>query len=108
MSTSFDCQSCGACCVNPLENAGEGRVDYVPVESGARLLSRKDLVRKFIASDAAGKPHLKMLADGHCSALRGALGTRVHCAIYHLRPKACRRVQPGDGDCLRARREHLS
>ena len=101
----LDCRRCGACCTNPDENAREGRFDYVPVEARARLLSRRDLLRKYVAQDAAGAPHLRLTADGRCSALRGALGRRVSCAIYALRPKACRRVQPGDGDCLRARAE---
>jgi len=29
----------------------------------------------------------------------------VHCAIYAQRPRGCKRVQPGDEACLRARRE---
>jgi Fe-S-cluster containining protein len=103
---SLDCRSCGACCTNPDENAREGRLDYVPVEAGARLLSRRDLLRKHVTTqDGIGPPHLRLSADGRCSALRGAIGRKVACAIYHLRPAACRRVQPGDGDCLRARAE---
>ena len=39
------------------------------------------------------------------NALLGAIGRKVSCGIYHHRPRACRTVQPGDGDCLRARRE---
>lgn len=103
----FDCQSCGACCTNPVENEREGRCDYVPIEADSRLLSRRDLVRKFVApAETSGQPaHLRMLSNGHCAALRGALGRRVYCDIYHLRPRACRTVQPGDGDCLRARAE---
>lgn len=104
---SFDCQTCGACCTNPRENEREGRCDYVPIEADARLLSRSDLVRKFVRpATAPDEPaHLRMLDNGHCAALRGALGRRVYCDIYHLRPRACRRVQPGDGDCLRSRAE---
>jgi len=104
---SIDCQICGACCLNPRDNQQSGRADYVPVEESARLLSRRDLVRKFVSADAPGGPHLRMLSDGRCAALRGAPGRRVSCAIYHLRPKACRTVQPGDADCRRARDEHL-
>lgn len=107
----FDCQACGACCMNAAENQAEGRCDYVAIEPGARLLSRADLVRKLVvpADPSDGRmalPHLRVLADGRCAALRGALGNKVHCDIYHLRPRACRTVQPGDGDCLRARREN--
>lgn len=103
----FDCQRCGACCTNPDENVREGRSDYVPIEAGARLLSRSDLLRKFVraGSTPGDSPHLRMLENGHCAALRGALGRRVSCEIYHLRPRACRTVQPGDGDCRRARAE---
>jgi len=101
----LDCRRCGACCTNPDDNAREGRSDYVPVEPGARLLSRRDLVRKFVTQDAAGSPHLRLTADGRCSALRGAVGRKLACEIYHLRPNACRRVQPGDSNCLRARAE---
>jgi len=108
---ALDCQSCGACCMNAAENCAEGRSDYVAIEPGARLLSRADLMRKFVvAADPrqgrAARPHLRMLSDGRCAALRGGLGQRVECAIYHLRPQPCRTVQPGDGDCLRARREN--
>lgn len=108
---SLDCQACGACCMNAAENGAEGRCDYVAIEPGARLLSRVDLLRKFVvlADPAQGRvapSHLRMLADGRCAALRGTLGQRVSCAIYHLRPRPCRTVQPGDGDCLRARLEN--
>jgi Fe-S-cluster containining protein len=103
----IDCQDCGACCVNPRENQREGRTDYVPVEPRARLLSRRDLVRKFVSAEANHGPHLRLLSSGRCAALRGAPGRRVRCAIYHVRPKACRTVQPGDADCQRARGEQL-
>lgn len=101
----LDCQRCGACCTNAKENEKEGRTDYVSVEKTARLLSRPDLVRKHVVMDDRGRAHLRLTPDGRCIALRGALGKKVSCDLYHLRPKACRTVQPGDGDCLRARRE---
>jgi Fe-S-cluster containining protein len=94
--------------MNPRDNQQSGRTDYVPVERAARLLGRPDLLRKFVSADPEGTPHLRMLSDGRCAALRGAPGRKVSCAIYHLRPKACRTVQPGDADCLRARNEHIA
>ena len=101
----LDCQSCGACCCNAAENKREGRADYVPVEPSAPLWSRSDLVRKLVVLGPSGAPHLRMTKDGRCQALLGAIGRKVSCGIYHHRPRACRTVQPGDGDCLRARRE---
>ena len=100
---ALDCEACGACCTNAAENEREGRRDYVPVERGAKLLTRADLVRRWV--DMGGEPHMKLDGEGRCLALRGKLGHRVRCEIYHQRPSAGRRVQPGDGDCLRARRE---
>lgn len=102
---SLDCQTCGACCTNSAENEREGRADYVAIERSAPLLSRADLVRRYVTVDEHGAPHLRMTPDGRCLALRGALGRKVRCELYHHRPRPCRTVQPGDGDCLRARRE---
>ncbi len=103
---ALDCQTCGACCVNLPSNQAEGFTTWVEIEPDARLLTRRDLVRKLVTYDADGVPHLRISADGRCLALRGAIGGRVRCDAYHDRPSPCRRVQPGDGWCLRYRREH--
>ncbi len=103
--SSFDCTRCGACCCNPLENEREGVREWVAVEAAAPLLSRRDLVRKLVVLDAAGEPHLRLDRQGRCLALRGALGDRVRCSIYAVRPQGCRRVQPGDRDCRQYRAE---
>jgi uncharacterized protein len=102
----FDCQSCGACCVNLPSNAAEGFDRWVEVRAGERLLRRIDLVRKLVVADAEGALHLRLAADGRCLALRGALGRKVRCDVYALRPRPCRTVQPADPLCLRYRREH--
>ncbi|MBK7534702.1 MAG: YkgJ family cysteine cluster protein [Myxococcales bacterium] len=106
----LSCERCGACCANLPSNEAEGFVDWVEIEDTAPLLRRPDLVRKLVRRDAAGVPHLRLVtspgAPSACAALRGALGRRVSCSIYHLRPRPCRTVQPGDGSCLEARRQH--
>jgi uncharacterized protein len=102
----LDCQRCGACCVNLPANRAEGFPYWVELEPGDRLLTRADLVRKLVVDDPDGVPHLRTAADGRCLALRGALGRRVSCAIYHHRPSPCRRVQPGDANCLGYRAAH--
>jgi Fe-S-cluster containining protein len=99
----YDCQACGACCVNPPENRAQGYTYYVEVMEDDRLLERGDLVRKLVVRDRAGVPHLRLAPDGRCIALRGTLGKRVSCGIYRERPTPCRRVQPGDALCLRYR-----
>lgn len=101
----YDCQTCGACCCNTNENRAADYVWYVDIEGGSRLLKRKDLVQRFVAFDPEDSPHMRLLANGRCSALRGRLGVDVHCEVYDDRPRGCRRVEPGDEDCLLARRE---
>ena len=105
-SATYDCTTCGACCANPRDNEAEGFRGWVEVEPTSRLLSRRDLVRKLVVLDSRGAPVLRMDREGRCLALRGAIGARVRCDIYALRPVACRRVQPRDADCERARSEH--
>ena len=102
---TLDCQTCGACCCNTLANQREGFAWYVEVEPDGSLLRRKDLAQRYVREAPDGTPHLRLDQLDRCHALRGSVGQRVTCAIYHHRPRACRRVQPGDADCLRARRE---
>lgn len=105
VASSLDCQRCGACCVNLPANAAEGFTSWVEIAADDELLARADL-RKLVVRDADDVPHLRIAPDGRCLALRGALGGRVSCTIYHHRPSPCRRVQPGDANCLRYRAAH--
>jgi Fe-S-cluster containining protein len=100
---TFDCRRCGACCTNPDENRSEGSEDWVEVEPGDELLRRRTAARLVVYNDA-GVPHLR-LHGTRCAALRGTLGRQVSCAIYALRPRACRRLEAGSPRCLQYRRE---
>jgi Fe-S-cluster containining protein len=100
---ALDCTHCGACCFNPPENVREGYVDYVEVLASDLLARRPELLRRH-AVEKGGRVHLRLLADQRCSALSGALGRRVRCKIYNVRPAPCRRVQAGSDLCLRYRR----
>ncbi len=104
-ASSYDCQSCGACCVNLPSNRDEGFTAWVEIEPDDAILERVDLARKLVI-EIDGVPHLRLATDGRCLALRGALGNSVACSIYHHRPSPCRRVQPGDALCKRYRHEH--
>lgn len=101
----FDCRACGACCCNRDENRAEGFSDYVEVTPRDALFLVPDLLEQHAVKNAAGEWHLKLTADQRCVALEGKLGRRVSCAIYALRPKGCRRVEPGTPECLEARAE---
>jgi hypothetical protein len=92
--------------VNLPANAAEGFTFWVEIADGDAILDRADLVKKLVVHDADGVPHLRIAADGRCLALRGALGERVSCGIYHHRPSPCRTVQPGDALCRKYRIAH--
>lgn len=103
---ALDCQACGACCVNLPSNHEVGFDTWVEIAPEDEILERADLHKKHVMYDAEGVPHLRLAPDGRCLALRGALGDRVSCGIYHARPSPCRTVQPGDNLCLLYRGEH--
>jgi Fe-S-cluster containining protein len=106
MSAELDCRRCGACCKNLPSNRAEGFASWVEVDPDDDLLADAELVRRHVVVDDGGVAHLRLAPDGRCLALRGALGDRVRCTLYHLRPSPCRRVQPGDDLCRRYRAEH--
>jgi uncharacterized protein len=102
-ASTWDCQSCGACCRNLDSNLASGVRYWVEIAPTDRILARQDLVRKLVTHDRNRVPHLRMSHDGTCEALRGRIGGKVSCSVYHQRPSPCRRVMPGDPTCLRSR-----
>lgn len=104
-TTGYECQTCGACCCNTDENRAANYRWYIEIEGGSPLLARPHLAARYVEEDHEGLPHMRLDADGRCSALDGRLGHSVGCMVYPHRPRGCRRVQPGDEDCLRARKE---
>jgi Fe-S-cluster containining protein len=110
--SSFDCRACGACCTNAEENRREGYRDWVEVVPGDELLLPPERLpahlrraaARLVVHNQAGAPHLRLEGE-RCLALRGRLGRRVSCAIYEIRPRACRRVEAGGDRCRQYRRE---
>jgi hypothetical protein len=100
----LDCQHCGACCHNSAENLREGSRDWIEVDSDETLVRRRRAAALLVRG-ADDRLHMKLVDGGRCIALRGSIGARVTCSIYDVRPRPCRRVQPGDPDCMRARAE---
>lgn len=103
--TTFDCVTCGACCTNPDENRETGYAFYVEIGKRDRILRKPELVKKLVVQDPDGIPHMRLRADHRCVALKGPLGSSVSCSIYEDRPACCRRVQPGDAECRKYRKE---
>ena len=106
VASNLDCQQCGACCRNDVVNRAQGVAYWVEIAPDDKILQRHDLVRKLVTYDRQRVPHLRVTHDGTCEALRGEIGTKVTCSIYHQRPSPCRRVMPGDATCLRVRAAH--
>lgn len=101
----LDCTRCGACCCNRDINRAEGTLAYVEVTPKDAILRHPQAVARYVVRDAEGRAHLKLDAGQRCVGLRGALGRSVRCELYALRPAACRRVDAGSDECLRARAE---
>ena len=104
----FDCQACGACCCNTKKNIALGSRSYVEVlPSDLLFRKRRDWLGTLTLIDDTGTHQLRLTgAEQRCIALTGELGQSVKCTIYELRPAGCRQVEPGDEECLAARRAH--
>lgn len=101
MAGGFDCQTCGACCVEAGPVPVYDHLDrHVP-----RYLTRS--VRNMAGFASWEADHgTRRMADhmgGRCVALRGEVGCSVRCAIYDRRPTACATFEPGSEGCLAAR-----
>ena len=105
MPKEYDCQACGACCVNPRHNRRHGIVDYVQVFPADRLFQRRGLRDTWTVRNADNEWHMKVREDGRCSALEGHVARHAGCGIYATRPGVCRALEPGTEKCLTARRE---
>lgn len=103
---TYDCQACGACCCNPDENRRERYADYVELSKRSALATHPRLLARLTVVNEKGERHMRLRgAEQRCVALDGALGVRVSCTIYDLRPSGCRAVVPGSKECRRDRRE---
>lgn len=100
MGHTYDCQTCGACCVEA------GAVPVQPEETRVpRRWTRSVRGRMGFASWEADDS-IRMMAQhigGRCKALEGEVCASVRCRIYDRRPEACRAFPPGSPGCLDAR-----
>jgi uncharacterized protein len=86
-----ECVSCGVCCFSTLD-------EYVDVrgDDHARLGDDADALVVFHGTRAYMKMH-----DGHCAALTlRAQDARFECAVYPRRPRVCRELERGSGQCM--------
>lgn len=87
------CQSCGACCAT---DASWPRFTLEDDDALARI------PEALVSACGSG-----MRCDGdRCCALQGVVGESTACGVYAVRPDVCRACEPGDAECLMARRRH--
>jgi Fe-S-cluster containining protein len=103
MSADYDCQQCGACCVDYF--GAEGHVALYRGEP--RRMRRLGLpVIEWHGQLLLGtRPHPGPGGDSVCAAFVGEVGVGCACAIHPDRPGECRRFRPGSLECRLARQE---
>jgi hypothetical protein len=89
----LDCRRCGACCAFSQE------WPRFSLETEAEIA----LIPASLVNDRGSG--MRCLG-ARCAALEGEIGRAVACGVYAARPLVCRECQPGDEECLTARRAH--
>ena len=94
-STPPDCITCGACCFGTHDRY----IAILPEDVG-RAIPPEAL------TEVEGRLFMTM-KDGHCAQLTRKEDARLVCAIYDVRPEACRAFRAGSFECGRARAHRL-
>ncbi|HQU69928.1 MAG TPA: YkgJ family cysteine cluster protein [Albidovulum sp.] len=89
------CTTCGACCFGSHDRY----IAILPEDTG-RPIPPEAL------TELEGRFYMAM-KDGHCAQLRRDEGNRLVCAIYEVRPEACRGMRAGSFECGKARQYRL-
>ncbi len=101
---TYDCQVCGACCVQLGAYDGSA---YVYLDRNEASLMRSyglPVIRSALGGSCLGaRPH-----EGHdgrpaCVAFTGKLGEWCGCSVYEDRPSVCREYENGGHLCREAR-----
>lgn len=97
----YDCQQCGACCVDYFGT--EGHIQLRPAEA-ARLRRVGLPVVDWRGQVLLGtRPHDGPGGATCCVAFVGEVGRDCACAIHPERPHACRAFEAGSAGCVFAR-----
>lgn len=100
--SEYDCQQCGACCIDAFGTKGYVRLN----ERDTDRMERLGLPVILDGGEAWLGTHLSDGSAGHsvCSAFAGDVGNACRCLIYADRPEACQRFEVGGRWCREARR----
>jgi Fe-S-cluster containining protein len=99
----YDCQQCGACCVDYFGTEG-----YIQLSDDEAVRMRRlglPVVNVFGQLELGTKDYDGPGGDTCCIAFVGKVGESCACAIHPERPHACRRFQAGSEGCKYARLE---
>ncbi len=94
---ALDCLRCAACCTDNRVELDAADIDRFK-EAG-----REELARPPYAKRDDGVVVLVLRRDKRCK----HLGAHNKCAIYAIRPSACRTFPPGSECCLSSREEEM-
>jgi Fe-S-cluster containining protein len=97
----YDCQQCGACCIDYFGT--EGHIQLTPGEV-VRMRRLGLPVIDWHGQQLLGtRPHDGPGGQTCCVAFAGQVGSDCACAIHPERPSACRRFEAGSDGCRFAR-----
>ena len=97
----YDCQQCGACCVDFFGT--EGYIQLSPPEAGRLRRLGLPVVTWHGQVLLGTRPHDGPGGETCCTAFAGAVGSACACSIHPDRPRACRDFEPGSAGCRFAR-----
>jgi Fe-S-cluster containining protein len=102
----YDCQTCGACCVQFGLEDGNTYV-YLDQEESRRMWSLGlPVIRQAMGCCFLGAaPHEGAGGRPACAAFVGHLGGPCGCLVYKDRPSVCREFEVGGPLCEEARRQ---
>lgn len=100
----YDCQQCGACCINPGILNGDAYVHLNKSDTKRMRLLGLPVVQVLGESYLGTRTLPRGTDEPICVAFEGRVGGTCGCSIYPLRPRECRRFQAGTEECRAARR----
>jgi Fe-S-cluster containining protein len=103
---AYDCQACGACCVQTGPFDGNAYV-YLDRQEASRLRGLGlPVVEAALGARCLGAaPHEGAGGRPACVAFGGVLGGRCGCSVYADRPSVCREFEVGGELCREARHQ---
>ena len=100
----FDCQSCGACCVQLAPYDGNAYVCLDKEEARQMRALGLPVVEAAMGGRCLGAvPHEGTGGRPVCVAFSGELGGPCDCSVYEDRPSVCRESEVGSRLCREAR-----